>query len=89
MKKEEFLRRVFSVNTEAGSAIKYIITKATCSPNYAKLITFNNSITYINRSAEVLARLFIWRTTPEGWAYWDSICKDLMFVDNIIQLKGK
>ena len=31
MKKEEFLRRIFSVDTEAGYKLRYLITKATCS----------------------------------------------------------
>ena len=83
MTKEEFLRRVFSVDTKAGYNLRYIITKATCCPEYAVHIIFNRGKFRYHTASQVVLWLFTWKYTSQGSWYWDQLffnLKDILTI---------
>ena len=64
-KSEILLRRIYSVDTEAGDRFRYHIMRAEACPEYVDDIEFKES--------DNLARSFRWAFTPEGYEYWEEI----------------
>ena len=83
MKKEEFLRKVFSINTEAGFKIRYMDTKALCSRKYEKEITYTWGYINTDKAYKGLRRLFDWMATPEeGFDYWADL-EEALYMNNL------
>ena len=82
MKKEEFLRKVFSINTEAGFKIRYMDTKAFCCRNYEKEITYTWAYMRTDKAYKGIKRLFDWIATPEGVEYWAGL-SEALYMNNL------
>lgn len=82
MTKDEFLRRFYSVDTRAGDKLKYICTKAECSPKYTKSIDFSDAYLRVDTAFKGLIRLCLWHKTPEGTKYWMGIY-DMLLSSNL------
>ena len=73
MEKEEFLKRIFSIDTKAGYRLRYKITKATCCEEYKEEINFTNVIPHVKSANRALMKLFNWGDTLEGPYYWSNL----------------
>ena len=63
---DAILKKVFSVDTEAGYKLRYIITKAlVCSG-------FKEEIHFLPDALE-LDQIMYWANTPEGHNYWAGV----------------
>lgn len=63
---KELLRKVYSIDTEAGHKVRYHIMRALACEDYAKEIDFD-----IETSE--LGLIFLWKYTHEKYGYWKNI----------------
>ena len=61
-KSEKLLKKIYSIDTEAGHRFRYHVMKAEVCPKYAKEIDF--------KEFDSLAYSFQWASTSEGHEYW-------------------
>ena len=61
------IRNVYSVDTKAGDALRYIITRSRCDKAFAKFIHYDDW------HPCALSILFIFYRTKEGFEYWHEI----------------
>ena len=64
-KSEKLLKKIYSIDTEAGHRFRYHVMRAEACPEYAKEIDFKES--------EHLGYSFRWAFTREGHSYWEEI----------------
>ena len=75
MDKEELLRDVFAVDTEAGYNLRRLITKAEACKSYARNIFYTGMDRLPNDPSEALSGTFLWIFADEGEGYWYRICQ--------------
>ena len=68
---KQLLRKVFSVDTEAGERLRYYIMRSLACEEYARKINF------FSEESELIW-LFLWDSTPEGM-YWNQIALMIRF----------
>lgn len=61
------IRDVYSIDTKAGDALRYIITRGRCDRAFAKFIHYDDYHPCI------LSVLFVFYLTKEGSDYWTEI----------------
>ncbi len=64
-KSEKLLRKIYSIDTEAGHRFRYHVMRAEACSEYAEEISFNERDNLISS--------FVWARTLEGHKYWKKI----------------
>ena len=72
-KSENLLRKIYSVDTEAGHRFRYHIMRAEACPDYAE------EIQHCPGEGSSLASAFAWDYTNEGHLYWNRVWNRLRY----------
>ena len=78
MTKDEFLRRVYSVDIEAGDRLRYMMAVASCCPKFKDKISFTDAYTRAKLASKGLIRLFVWDDSTEGDRFWNQVYSKLL-----------